>query len=493
MKPRTLLVLFVLVAGLGAFIWFHERKLPGSEERTEQGKKVLRLEAKEVQALTLEAGSKKLRLEREAEPAGAKEGEQNEDEPPAFPPPARWRLTEPLAAAADGAEVNRLLDSLLGLDKQRTLEDIDPAELGLAKPRGKVTFETAKGTKVLAIGAQLPQSDSMIVTVEGSKEAFVVSSFVYNDLDKEAGDWRDKSLFRGERTDIQSVRLTPRGVPPAAGTSILLAKRGEELWLESPIADRADREATDKLLAQISTLKATRFVDGPPAPDFTGAPVDLGLSPPAGVIEVVLQGGAEPLRIELGAPIEEGSLSRFARVGGQLVETDADLMPLLDKAPESWRSLAWTSFDSWAVDGAIVEDPQGKLELVRDSGEWKRDGVEVPYTPVGDLLAALSEARAERVAPPEASSALGAKSPLTITLKGREERTETLGLYPAIDGDSPATVSGRQAVLLLPAKVVEDLQVKIAAVRAAQPVPKEEGEEEGDAGVEVEKEEGPDQ
>ncbi len=483
MKPRTLLVLLVLVAGLGAFIWFHERKLPTSEERAEQAKKVVRLEADEVKALAIEVDGKKVRLEREAAPA-AEKGEKKEDEATAFPPPARWRLTEPLSAAADGAEVGRLLDSLLGLDKQRTLDDYDATELGLASPRGKVTFETAEGTKVLSIGAQLPESDSTIVAMKGEEGAFVVSSFFYSDLAKEPGDWRDKSLFPGERKDIQSVRLTPQGATPTTGASVLLAQRGEELWLESPLVDRTDREATDKLLTQVSGLKATRFVDQPPPEGL------LGLSPPAGVIEVVLQGRPEPLRIEVGAPTAEGSLSRYARVSGQLVETDADLLPFLGQAADSWRSLAWTGFDSWAIEKATVEDPQGKLELVRDSGEWKRDGVEIPYTPVGDLLAALSEARAERLAPPEASSVLGGKAPLTITLAGRDDKSETLGLYPVIDGDSPATVSGRQAVLLLSTKTVEDLQAKIAAVRAAEPVAKE-AEEDGDAaGVEVEKEEG---
>jgi hypothetical protein len=31
-KPRTLLVLTVVVAALAAFVWFYERKLPTSEE-----------------------------------------------------------------------------------------------------------------------------------------------------------------------------------------------------------------------------------------------------------------------------------------------------------------------------------------------------------------------------------------------------------------------------------------------------------------------------
>jgi hypothetical protein len=63
---------------------------------------------------------------------------------------------------------------------------------------------------------------------------------------------------------------------------------------------------------------------------------------------------------------------------------------------------------------------------------------------------------------------------LTITLTGKEERTETLGLFEAEDGTSPATVSGRPVVLYLSTGTVDDLKAKIAALRAAQPVPKEE-------------------
>ena len=51
MKPRTLLVMLVLVLGLGAFVWFYERKLPSSEEREENAKKVLTVEKDDIRAV----------------------------------------------------------------------------------------------------------------------------------------------------------------------------------------------------------------------------------------------------------------------------------------------------------------------------------------------------------------------------------------------------------------------------------------------------------
>lgn len=447
-KPRTLLVLLVLVAGLGAFVWLKERKMPSSTERVELGKRLFGSEEKDVTALVLEVGSTTVRLEREA--AADKAGSDEKDEvEPAFPSPGRWSLTTPLAAPADGAEVSRVLGSVLGLEKQRTLEDFDPAELGLASPRARVTVETTKQKKTMVVGAQVPQSDSMVVTLEGSDEAFVVPSFVFADLGKAPGDWRDKALVRGQRDEVESVRLIPE-----VGPQLLLAKRNGEFWLESPITDRAARDVVDRLLTDLTALKATSFVDEPKPAE------ELGLAPPAGTFQVQFAGAAQPVVIAVGA-------LRHVRVDERLALTDTDLLPYLGKPLSEWRSLAWSGLDSWQVESVTVEDQAGKLELRREGGNWLRDGVEVPYTPVGDFLAAISEAKAESVG--EVNPLFSGKAPLTLTLKGKEEKSETLGLFEAIDGTTPAVVSSRPVTLQLPASAVEEIRTKLADLRAAQP------------------------
>lgn len=53
MKPRSLIVLALVVAGLAAFIAFYERELPSSDERRERQDQVLDVDAAEVDAVIL--------------------------------------------------------------------------------------------------------------------------------------------------------------------------------------------------------------------------------------------------------------------------------------------------------------------------------------------------------------------------------------------------------------------------------------------------------
>ena len=81
MRPRTLLILLVVVLGLGSFIWFYERKLPSTEERSELRKKVLEIKKDDVKAVTIEsAKSGTVRLERvEAKKKDKKDGKAAKD------------------------------------------------------------------------------------------------------------------------------------------------------------------------------------------------------------------------------------------------------------------------------------------------------------------------------------------------------------------------------------------------------------------------------
>ncbi len=445
MRPRTLAVLFVLVAGLLAFIWFHERELPSSDERVELARRVLRLEPNEVRGLRLTRGDSTVRLERLEIAAGEDDDEEEDGD-------GGWRLREPLDAVADAAAVDRLVDQLTGLEKDRTLEEADPAELGLAEPRGRVVLETADGPVELLVGSAVPASTSMILGVGGRDEAYVVADSLWGELEKPAGDWRGRDLGPGSREAIQRISL---GTGDGA---VSLGRRGESFWVESPYVDRADKQLVSALLGEITGLRVERFVDDPPAPEALPAMLPL---------EVVLAGREAALRVGLGGPVGEADDLRLARVDGQLVEIRTELASALGRGPEEWRSRAWTALEVYQIDRLTARDAAGETVFERAGGDWLRAGAPAAYEPVSELLYALTGIEAESAA----SGAPPAAEPvLTLELSGDDDaRQETLMLYAAgEDGVSPARVEGREATLRLSEGAVADLELKLAEARSAE-------------------------
>ena len=487
MKPRTLLVLTLVVAALAAFVWFYERKLPTSDEAKAEEKKVLAgVKADAVREVSIVRGATTVRIVREGKPPAEEEKKASDDEEtPVSSPASDWRLASPLQARADRSAVEGLLASVLGLEKARTLEKVDRKEFGLAPPAALVTVVTADGKRTLEVGRELPGTDQRAVAVAGEPAVHAVSGSFWSDLTKPAGDWRSRELFAGTRDDVERVSLQ------TGGGRIVLARRGDEPWLEAPIADRADRERFDELVDALTTLNATEFVDQPPPA------AQLGLEPPRTVVEVVRKGHAKPFRLVLGAPTAEPAAAptpeptptdssggtptkastRYARADGQLVTINASALDeSVARPPQEWRSRGWTTFAVYDVDKIEVKDGHGALTLTRDEGDWKRGKDKIFYGTVSDFLAAVTDGKAEKLLDPSAAAGLAAGPPaVTITLTGSGGKSQTLTLWPGrVEGPAgpgaPARSSGRDVLLLMPAGLPADLAEKLAAVRKAEPL-----------------------
>jgi hypothetical protein len=461
MKPRTLLVLLVLVLGLGAFIWFYERKLPSSEERVEIGKKVFnQLQKDEVTAVAIESAKGTVRLERAgpAKPAKTKKGGVSAE------PAVEWRIARPFASRADSFAVDRLLQAVTGLEKTRTLDAVDRKAVGLDKPRATVRLTTGAGERVLRLGAEVPPGGTLIAGVEGRKGAYVVSDSILAEVEKPPGEWRDRLVFRGDREAVQRIAMTG-----AAGGPVVLVRRTDGFWLEHPFADRADRDLVDGLLSDLTGLTAERFLDGPFA-------ADSGLNPPRGTVEVAFSGGAAPVRIELGGPVTGGAAPEgqpsgelsYARAGDTVFEVRTRLAEAARRSAADWRSLQFSAFQIHQIDSVTVRDGGVAMELTRSGTDWKRDATVISYLPVSDLLFALVGARADRLL--GAVEAPRALPVLTFELRTRDAGKETLTLYPPGQSGVPARASGRETVLMLPEDTFQKIQARVKEVREARPV-----------------------
>jgi hypothetical protein len=465
MRPRTLLILLSIVLVLGAFIWFYERRLPSSEERVELGKKVFRLEKDDVTAVAIDSGKGSVRLERVLL---AKREKTRFDK--AAPPPvsSEWRMVRPLATRADAFAVDRLLESVVSLDKSRTLVGTDSKAVGLDKPRATLRLITKKGEMVLKLGAEVPPGGNLIAGVGGRKETYVIADTILTDADRDPMEWRDRQLVHGDREDIERITLTG-----AAGGPVVLVRQPQGFRIEKPIADRADRELTEGLLADLTGLTAERFV----SPGKTAA--EVGLGTPRETVEVTFK-GTPPMHIDLGSPVTgaaapEGQTTgelTYARIGDALFEARTRLAEAARRAPAAWQAVQLSAFEVYQIESATVKDAQNTLQLTREGTDWKRGGTVISFLPVSDLLSALTSAKATRLLPPAEAQSLhaGSAPPLDTFTFHTKEGDETLTLYPEQKEGVPARASGRDAVLLLPAESLHQIQAKLQDVKAAKPV-----------------------
>ena len=462
MRPKTLLTLTATAALLGAFIFFFEKDMDSTDERKEAAKKVLRLETDEIVAATLRWEDETVRLVRETP---TEPDESSEDAKPA----RQWRLEEPFQSRADGEAVESLLNQITALEKGRTLEDLSPADAGLDPPRAVLTLKRPEDRQTkIEIGAEVPASSQMLVRLDGQGPIFQVGKSLYEAVTKKPGDWRDRSLFHAERSDIRRLRYT------AGETPILLAEQDGSFVLEEPLNDRADTASVDSLLASLTRLEASAFVDDPLL-----SPDKLGLDPARAVLDVDLDGG-QSFRLEFGDRTPGGQL--YARADQQLVEIAPDLASSLERPAEAWRSKSWTSLQVFAIDRfEVIEDGEDPLTVERAEADWLRGEERIPYAAASDFLYALTEAQAEEIL--ERPDALAAGHPLesprfTIRLGG-EETEEVLKLFPTIEDHAAATVDGRAVVLRLSGETAAGLESKLRALRDAEPLPEEPAEEGG--------------
>ncbi|MEM9558349.1 MAG: DUF4340 domain-containing protein [Acidobacteriota bacterium] len=389
MQPKTLLVLLAVVLCLGAFIVFYEKDLPSTDEREELAGKVLGLEADAVDALVLGNGAVRLeRVTREEPSADIEDDVVDALTLDAALEGGGWRLTEPLAARADAVAVDDLVERLIGLGKERELDEVERADLGLDAPRSVVTLETARGPVTLRVGDELPLGDSVAVEIErGGTATLAEATRIPDDLldllAQGADDWRDPRLVPAARSAIERIVLTPSdsqadGAGSPGPEQLVLSRRGsgETFWLEEPFEDRAASEAVGPLLTGLADLAAVSFLDDG----------DDGLAEPAITAEITLAGDGEPLRIEV-AGLETASVeTASSETAG--VETASSETAGVETASSETAGVETASFETAGVETASFEDLA--VDTTRTVRVVSADGDQRATAEVGFLVDALS-------------------------------------------------------------------------------------------------------
>ena len=422
MSARTTLVLLVLAAALGAFIWLHEIEGGAEREATAEAEKhvFVGLEAERVRALALETSDDlDARLERDGT--------------------GGWRLREPVDAPADELAAGGIAGALAGLAADEVYEDgLESLEsYGLAG-EPQLRFETDDGAHALRIGKTTPVGGGVYVTDAAAERVFVVPVYRTNALRKSLHELREARVLDFDATSVTGVAVRWEG-----GAAELARADAESAWrMTAPFDVAADEDAADDLLSTLKYLRATGFVDD--AEEAAAA-----LAEP--LVEIVLaRGEDEPVRLAVGAEaggdhIVRGREGLGYRVpAGRIAEVPRDVL--------AYRFHTLSRFvqaEAERVEVALAGGTPAALTIARgEGGAWEAAPPLVEGA-AGALVAELGDLPATGVL----AEALGDVERAAMGLAPPRTRIRVLGAAPVADdaegeaADPETSAEGAREVL----------------------------------------------
>src|SRR4051812_37282810 len=259
MKPRTTLILLAITTVFFGYMYFYEKKLPGTEEAKRQSGNVVNIATDKIDGMVIQNGDDKIELRRKDK---------------------KWRLESPIKDQADSSLVDGILSDIESWQKDTTIsaKEIEADknrlnEYGLNKPKLRLKLNGPEAPPEILLGKDAALEGKMYVRFENAKDTFVVSQGVRKAIEKKPDDFRDKKL-----TDLNTTQVTRLVLKSPAG-EIELEKKANHWDLVRPLRARGDDQKIGDLIAQLTTAQIQQFVA-----DDRGDLHPYGLAEPRGAI-----------------------------------------------------------------------------------------------------------------------------------------------------------------------------------------------------------------
>ena len=376
---RSTIALIVVLAGLGAYIYFVTWKTP--EGGGDTGKKTDKVFAG-VQADKIE----EIRISTSGGDATTVKKDN-----------ATWQVVQPVAAKADETEVSGITSALATTDIVRVIDE-NPSSLtdyGLSNPRIEVDFKVAgdKDYRKLLIGEKSPTGSDLFAKRNDEKRVFLIPAFQETTFNKDTFALRDKVVLKFERDKVDGVEVD------AAGKTLVMAKDGADWKIRKPLETRADYGSVEGLIGRVQTVQMKSI-----AAD-QAAPADLkkyGLEKPAATVNI--NAGSARATLLIGGKATDTTV--YARDASKpaVVTVESALMDDLKKGADDYRRK--DLFEFRAYNANRVELIRGKdvvvFERVKGQGEnaqdkWRRvspNAADADRDKVDAMLAKLANLRA---------------------------------------------------------------------------------------------------
>lgn len=382
---KSTIALVVVLAGLGAYIYFVDSKRPASTSgiggtATETREKIFDIEADKIEEVRVTA-DKETTLLRKSD--------------------GTWRVVEPTPVDADQTEASGLTTSLTGIEMGRVVEAnaSDLARYGLADPKIKIAFKgQGNAAGEIHLGDKTATGTDMYASKAGEKRVFLVPSYQETPFNKKPFDLRDKRILTIKRDDIDLLDV-------GGATQYQLTRTGTEWRLRQPIQARADYSAIEGLLTRLTTTNMTKLVEqgaqgGSIAPEVLAK---YGLDKPQAT--VAIGAGSSKATLALGKE-EEGAVYARDLSRPLIFAVDPTLATDLKKPADDYRNKG--VFEARPFNLARLRIVRGKdtyeFEKVAGAGgagdKWQRKinggaAADVDVAKMEDFLSKITNLRAD--------------------------------------------------------------------------------------------------
>src|SRR3954452_8205464 len=352
---RSTIALVVILAGLGAYIYFVTSKVPAGGATADETKKekvfagLQTDKIEEVKVSTSAGDSTTLKKD-----GGA------------------WKIIQPSEMPASESDVAQLTSALGQTDITRVIDE-NPTNLndyGLSNPRVEVDFKATgdKEYKKLFIGEKTPTGGDFFAKRNDEKKVFLIPAAQDTSFNRTAFDFRDKTLLKFERDKVDAVDIT------AGGKEIAIAKEGGDWKLSKPVETKADFGAVEGLVGRLQTVQMKSI-----AADSV-SPADLkkyGLDKPDATVNLNL--GSARATLLFGGKAPDNTIYARDASKNTVVTVEAALLDDMKKSADDYRRKDVFEFRPFnATHLEISRNGQTvTLERIKGQGEnapdkWKR-------------------------------------------------------------------------------------------------------------------------
>jgi hypothetical protein len=411
---RSTIALVVVLAGLGAYIYFVTWKMPeggadaaATKEKVFTGFDAAKLEEIKVTSAAGDATTLK------------KEG-------------GAWQVVQPITAKAEESEVSGITTALGSIEVSRVIDE-NPTNLndyGLSNPRIQIDFKGAgdKDYRKLLVGDKSPTGSDLFAKRNDEKKVFLIPAFQETSLSRTTFDLREKAVLKFDREKVDGLEVT------AGSKALAVAKDGGDWKITKPVQTRADFGSVEGLVGRLQSVQMKSLVTE------NAAPADLkkyGLDKPEATVN--LNAGSARATLLLGGKAADNTVYARDASKSSVVTVESALLDDLKKGADDYRRkdiFEFRPFNANRVEMArngqtvVLERVKGKGENAPDT--WKRvspTAADVDREKSDGLLSKLSNIRAASFVDTTAKTGLD-KPALTVTVKfddGKREETVTFG------------------------------------------------------------------